>query len=52
MTSYGKQCNRCKLYFVSPEPEARTCQWCRRIESGTVVPELYVRLEDGATAGL
>jgi hypothetical protein len=32
--SYGRSCQRCKLYFVTTDASAYTCQWCAKHISG------------------
>jgi hypothetical protein len=46
LTSYGKSCERCKVYFIATDPNQRTCPWCQMVEEGKEQPELYEKLEN------
>ena len=39
--NYGRACNRCKSYFVTNNREEYVCPWCRKVEDGAKIAELY-----------
>jgi len=39
--NYGRACNRCKSYFVTNDRDEYVCPWCRKVEDGGKVAELY-----------
>ena len=36
---YGRSCRVCKLYFLTSDPNAYTCPWCQKGETGTALME-------------
>ena len=47
--SYGRSCQRCKLYFVTTDSSVYTCPWCSRSMSGEA-PEISDPWADGTTS--
>lgn len=46
MASYGANCERCRVYFVTHDRADQMCPWCRRVAAGISQPELYEAPED------
>jgi len=50
--TFGKNCKRCGVYFVTRNRIEDLCPWCTRVQTGEDLEGLTERVDDPAFAGL
>ncbi len=50
--TFGKNCGRCGVYFVTRNRIEDLCPWCMRVQTGQYHEEVAERVDDLDFAGL